>query len=122
MEAHTMKTLIMLLALSAMSLSAADVTGTWKATKQLEKGTIKRTFVFKQDGTKLTGKSISDRFGPSTIKDGKIEGDTLSFSIMVDIEFGEVKISFTGKVQGDVIDMVAVYEGGTVEFTAKRAT
>ena len=117
-----MKTLILLFALCAMSLSAEDVTGTWKASKQMGKGTIKRTFVFKQDGTKLIGKSVSDRFGSSTIKDGKIEGDTLSFSLMVDIEFGEVKISFTGKVHGDVIDMTAVYEGGTVEFTAKRAT
>ncbi len=116
-----MKTLILLFAVFAMTLSAADVTGTWKASKQVGKGTIKRTFVLKQDGTKLTGKSVSDRFGPSTIKNGKIDGDTLSFSIMVDIEFGEVKISFTGKVQGDVIDMTAVYEGGTVEFTAKRA-
>ena len=116
-----MKTLVLLFALFAMTLSAADITGTWKATKQMGKGTIKRTFVFKQEGTKLTGKSTSDRFGSSAIKDGKIEGDTLSFLLMVNIEFGDVRVSFTGKVVGDVINMTAVVDGGTVEFTAHRA-
>ena len=116
-----MKTLILLFAVFAMTLSAADVTGTWKTTKQIGKGTIKRTFVFKQDGTKLTGKSISDRFGSSVIKDGKIEGDTLSFTLSVDIEFSDVKITFTGKMQRDVINMTAEYAGSTVEFTATRA-
>jgi hypothetical protein len=119
-EARTMKTFIMLFLLFATTLSAADITGIWKAGGKTTNGTIKRKFVFKQDGTKLTGKTISDRFGASTIKDGKIEGDSLSFTITVDIEFGTVKISVTGKVRGDVIDLTAEFEGNTVELTAKR--
>src|SRR5208283_4084899 len=72
-ELRTLKTLIVLFGLFAMALSAADVTGTWKAVAQGTNGTIKRTFVFKQDGTKLTGKTISDRWGKSAIENGKIE-------------------------------------------------
>ncbi len=117
-----MKALIVLIALFAMPLSAADVTGTWTTTAKSGSGTIKRTFVFKQDGTKLTGKTSSDRWGTSAIKDGKIEGDTLSFTITVDIEFGAVNVSFTGEVQGKVIKMTAGVEGKTVEFIANRET
>ncbi len=116
-----MKSLIVLFALFAMTLSAADITGTWTATAKSGSGTLKRKFVFKQDGTKLTGKTSSDRWGTSAIKDGKIEGDTLSFTITVDIEFGSVNVSFTGKVQGNVIKMTAGLEGNTVEFIANRA-
>ena len=115
-----MKTLLVLFALFAMTLSAADITGTWKATAEGVNGTLKRTFVFKQDGTKLTGKSISDRWGKSAIEDGKIEGDALSFTITVIYEFGYLKVSFTGKVQGDVITMTAEASGSTLEFVAKR--
>ena len=81
-----MKTLMMFLSLFAMTLSAADITGTWKATWEGPNGTIKRTFVFKQDGTKLTGKTISDRWGKSTIESGKIEGDDLTFTTTVTFE------------------------------------
>ena len=107
--------------LLAMNLSAADVTGTWKATVKSGNGTIRRTFVFKQEGKNFTGKSTSDRWGTSAIKDGKIEGDTLSFTMLVNIEFGDVKVSITGKVDGDVIQMTAEVSGKTLDFAAKRA-
>jgi len=104
-----------------MALSAADVTGTWKAVAQGTNGTIKRTFVFKQDGTKLTGKTISDRWGKSAIENGKIEGDDLSFTMNVIFEVGYLKVSITGKVEGDVIKMTAEASGSTLAFTARRA-
>ena len=118
-----MKRSIMLLVLSAITLSAADISGTWKASAKstIGGGTIKRTFFFKQDGTKLTGTSTSDRWPRSAIENGRIEGDTLSFTLTVDIEFGNVKISFTGKVQGDVINMTAETDGKPFDFIAKRA-
>ena len=81
-----MKTLLMLFTLFAMTLSAADITGTWNAMAKDAKGTYKRTFVFKQDGTKLTGTTLSDRWGKSKIENGKIEGDALSFTITLMFE------------------------------------
>jgi len=116
-----MKTLMMLFALFAMTLSAADITGTWNAVAKDKKETFKRTFVFKQDGTRLTGKTISERYGKSAIENGKIEGDTFSFTINLILEVGYLKVSFTGKVEGDVIKMTAEASGSTLEFTAKRA-
>jgi len=115
-----MKALMTLFMLFAATLSAADVTGTWKAALKSQNGTVKRTFIFKQDGAKLTGNTTSDRWGKSGIKNGKIEGDNLSFTITLVLEFGAVEVSVTGKVQGDAIAMVAAFQGSTVEFTAQR--
>ena len=118
-----MKALMMMFVLFALTLSASDVTGTWKASLKSKNGTIKRTFVFQQDGAKLTGKTTSDRWGTSKIKDGNIQGDTLSFTIEVDVEFGSVHVSFSGRVEGNVIKMRAEVPGGDkLDFTANRAT
>ena len=115
-----MRALIVLFALFAMTLSATDITGTWKATTEGVNGPMKRTFIFKQDGTKVTGKTISERWGKSVIENGKIEGDDLSFTVVVNLDIGYLKVSVTGKVQGDVIQMKGETSGSTFELTAKR--
>jgi len=123
-QGFMIKRSVLLAVLSALTLSAADITGTWKASAKAPSGggTIKRSFFFKQDGTKLTGKTSSDRWPTSAIENGKIEGDTLSFTLTVDVEFGKVKVSFTGRVQGDVINMTAMTAGNPFDFVATRAT
>lgn len=95
-----MKKLILLFAIFALILAAADISGTWKGTAEGPNGTIERTFIFKQDGTQLTGKTHSERFGDSDIKDGKVEGDTVSFTITLNFDGTDMKVSYTGKVQG----------------------
>lgn len=111
----------MTFALFAMTLSAADVTGTWKAVAKDNTGEYKRTFVFKQDGTTLTGKTFSDRWGKSTIENGKIDGDVLTFTMTLVAEVGDVKVFFTGKAEGDAMKLTAEASGKTLEFIAKRA-
>src|SRR6185436_5407520 len=68
--------LIALLGLFAFAAFAADVTGTWKAEVPGRGGNMQQnTFVFKQDGTKLTGTVDGGRGGPAEIVNGKVEGD-----------------------------------------------
>jgi len=54
-----MKTRITLLTLAVASLSAfaADITGTWKAEFETQRGLQKYTFMLKQDGATVTGKA-----------------------------------------------------------------
>jgi hypothetical protein len=75
-----MKWLLCLMALFAFTASAADISGNWKGTAETPNGTVERTFVFKVDGHKLTGETTSNMFGKSTIEDGKVDGDDVSFS------------------------------------------
>lgn len=83
------------------SVFGADVTGTWKATTEYGD----RTFVFKVDGNKVTGESSADGMGKSVVNDGKIDGDNLSFVLMVNYQGTEYKVLYKAKVSGDEIKM-----------------
>ena len=104
----------------------ADITGEWQAQFDTQRGLQKYTFAFKQDGSKVTGKvnvRTEDRKRESDLKDGKIEGDTVSFAEPLSIQGNDVNIIFTGKlsVKGDEIKFTRqVGEFGTSEATAKR--
>ena len=119
-----MKCALVFTAVFASVLMAADVSGTWKGTAETSNGTIERTFVFKVDGNKLSGETESNMFGKSTIEDGKIDGDNISFTITVRVQGNEGKANYTGKVDGDQIKFkveIPAY-GQTVEYTAKRVS
>jgi hypothetical protein len=119
-----MKLLVLLFALFSLAASAADVTGTWKGTAETQNGTIERTFVFKVDGTKLTGETTSQMMGKSTITDGKAEGDEVTFSITVRFQDNELKLNYKGKVSGDTIKFhVEGANGGpSIDYVAKRVS
>lgn len=117
-----MKWLFCLLAMFAVTAFAADVSGNWKGSAETPNGTVERTFVFKVDGHKLTGETTSNMFGKSTIEDGKVEGDEISFAIKVNVQGNEGKVTYKGKVDGDTIQFKIEIEaaGQSLEMTAKR--
>ena len=119
-----MRWLLVLMALFSFNALAADLAGTWKGTAETPNGTVERTFVFKQDGTKITGETSSDLMGRSTITDGKLDGDTLTFTINVKFQDQEVKLKYTGKVAADQIKFsVETPNGGPgIQYTAKKVS
>jgi len=117
-----MKWLLCLIAVFALTASAADISGNWKGTAETPNGPAERTFVFKVDGHKLTGETTSNMFGKSAIEDGKVDGDDVSFTLTVNIQGTEGKVNYKGKVSGDTIDFKIEVQaiGQTLEMTAKR--
>src|ERR1043166_4099863 len=121
-----MKTQITLLAFAALSppALAADVTGTWKAEFDTQRGLQKYTFTLKQDGTSVTGKANVERDGEkreAELKEGKIEGDTVTFIEPLKIQDNELRITYTGKISGEEIKFTRkVGDFGSSEATAKR--
>jgi enterochelin esterase-like enzyme len=121
-----MKTQIALFALAVGSLSsfAADITGTWNAEFNTQRGLQKYTFTLKQDGTKVRGKANVEREGEkreAELKDGKVEGDTVTFVEPLKIQDNEVNITYTGKISGNEIKFTRkVGDFGSSEATAKR--
>ena len=113
---------IAVLALLSVPAWAADVAGKWTAQAQGADITI----TLKVDGTALTGTLDNSMAGPTDIKDGKIEGDTVSFYVVRKINENDMKITWTGKVAGDEIKFTRKTEGGMgggnpEEIVAKRA-
>jgi len=123
-----MKWLLCLMALCAFlapAAPAADISGNWKATVDTPNGPVERTFVFKVDGHTLTGESNSSMFGKSTIEDGKVDGDNVSFTLTVNVQGNQGKVKYTGKVvDADTIKFTVDVEaiGQTLEMTAKRVS
>lgn len=86
--------------------------GTWGGglpgrTPSADNGTFERTFVFKVDGSKLTGETAGSFLGKSVINDGKVDGDNLSFTISVNFQGNDTKVSYNGKVSGNDIKMTS---------------
>ncbi|MCI0533646.1 MAG: hypothetical protein L0Z50_00310 [Verrucomicrobiales bacterium] len=103
-----MKTPLVLLALAAVQLSAraADLTGAWKAEFDTQIGVQKYTFTFKQEGNRLTGQANSEIGGEkreSKLKDGKVEGDTVSFVELLNFQGNDLEIRYQGKLSGKEI-------------------
>jgi len=117
-----MQRLCFLLIAFAAAAWAADISGNWKATADTPNGTIERTFVFKVDGHKLTGETTSNMFGKSTIEDGKVDGDDVSFTITINMGGNEGKAHYKGKVDGDTIHFKVEIPSidQTIELDAKR--
>ncbi len=124
-----MKTRIILLTLAALplSLAAADVTGTWKTEFDSQIGLQKYTYTFKQDGTNLTGKAnseIGDQKREADLKEGKVDGDTVSFVEMLNFQDNDIRITYTGTISSTNANEIkfkrAVGEFATEDVVAKR--
>jgi len=118
-----MKTHTTLLTLAALSLSAfaADVTGTWKAEFDTQRGLQKYTFTLKQDGTSVTGKANVERDGEkreAELKEGKVEGDTVTFVEPLKIQDNELRITYTGRISGNEIK----FNRKVADFGSSEAT
>jgi hypothetical protein len=118
-----MKTTLMaflgLLCLTFMA-SAADVTGKYTAEVPGRNGTQTNTFTFKADGAKVEG-AITTQRGDTPIADGKVDGDTLTFTVTRTMGGNEMKMTYTGKIKGDSIDFTVEGGRGPQTFTAKKA-
>jgi hypothetical protein len=117
-----MKLLLILLAVFAVTASAADISGNWNGTAEGPQGALQRTFTFHQEGSKLTGETNSQFTGKSVINDGKVEGDAISFSITANIQGNEIKLSYKGKISGDTIKLTSNFGDQTIEWTLKKAS
>jgi len=114
------KRLLILFAVSVLTALAADITGNWKATAEGPNGAMERTFTFKQEGTKLTGETVSSMLGKSTITDGKVEGDAVSFTINADFGGQQITVKYTGKINGNEIKFQSEAAGNTFDWVAKK--
>jgi hypothetical protein len=102
---------VVFMALSLPGHLFADANGNWKWTISPQGGdAINMSANFKVDNGKLTGVFL-DGFDQQKfdIKDGKVDGDKVSFTITRPINDMNITINYSGKLDGDTIT-------GTMEF------
>src|ERR1043166_7615181 len=88
-----------LLGIFAIAAYAADVTVKWTAEVPGRGGNMQtNTIVLKQGGMKLTGTLDGGRGGPVEITNSKVEGDTVSFTVVRNFNGNEIKQNFKGTI------------------------
>jgi hypothetical protein len=99
--------------LLAIAAHAADISGNWNATAEGPQGAIERTFTFNVSGATLTGETSSSFLGKSEIKDGKIQGDKVTFHIVANFQGTERKINYNGTTGADSFTLTSTMEGAS---------
>jgi hypothetical protein len=108
---------------------AADIDGTWTGTIQGPDGGqgFPVSYTFKADGNTLTGTmpGMPSPDGtpakPIAIKDGKIDGNKISFTVSFDMGGQEMKMEYKGVLAGDTLKLSFDAMGSPMEFTLKKA-
>ncbi len=108
--------------------SGADIDGKWSGQYSSGMGDpMTLAYTFKADGNTLTGTSLSGPDTQTPIKEGKIDGNNISFVVAVDFGGQEMKFNYKGVLKGDGIELsfeiagAPPMEGGAPQkFTVKR--
>jgi hypothetical protein len=121
---NSLFTAIALMGVFVLGASAADVTGKYVAETKGRRGPQTITFDLKADGAALTG-TVSRGQNPAKIEDGKVDGDTITFTTTMTMGDNTMKMKYTGKVAGDSIEFTSEMEGGgggrgPQKYTAKK--
>lgn len=112
--------LVLGLLLVAAPAFAADVDGNWAGSVDTPNGAVQIGFTFRADGNTLAGSMTAPDGTPWTIKDGKIDGNKISFA--VDLNFGgnAFTLDYTGVVAPEEIQLGADFMGMPFQFTVKK--
>ncbi|MBL8178199.1 MAG: hypothetical protein JNK48_26225 [Bryobacterales bacterium] len=113
-------TLVLALAVFAISAFAGDPSGKWKYSFTTPNGdTRESNMTLKAEGAKLTG-TMEGRGGAVEIQEGKVDGDNLSFVVVRNFNGNEMKINYKGVLKGDELKLTMGFGDREMEITAKR--
>jgi len=104
------------------AVRAADPSGRWSATFMSQVGEQVYTYEFVVKGTTLTGTAKGSLTGETKISDGKVDGD--SFTFTENATYEGMMITFTYKAKmtsADTIELSREIMGIAETATAKRA-
>ncbi len=113
--------LVLTFLLAAAPVFAADVDGKWSGTISVAgAGDFPVAFEFKADGATLTGTTQSPDGMSVNIKDGKIDGDKITFLVSLDFGGMPLDIAYSGVVSPAELKMKADVLGMTMDFVVKK--
>ena len=103
------------------SVYAADVDGRWAGSVAGPAGEFQVAFTFKADGATLTGSTVGFDGAEVPIKDGKIDGKNISYTVTFDFGGMPLVIAYKGVVSPDEIKITGDFAGMPFEIVLKKA-
>jgi hypothetical protein len=99
---------------------AAAIDGKWTGEMDMGGQKFPVSYTFKADGATLTGSTpIMEK--EIQLKDGKIDGNNISFSVVFDMGGQEMKVDYKGVLKGDELKLTFDMMGQPNELLLKRA-
>lgn len=96
-----------------------DLSGNWVVTTESRMGAQDSDMTVKQTGKAIAG-TLTSRMG-SVDYTGTVEGSAVAFGFSVNTQGNDLKIDYSGMVEGDTMKGKAVFGSfGEGSFTAKR--
>ena len=108
--------------LASSATWAQDLTGKWTATAVSNNVAV--TLDLRVTGNVVTGAILNPQSGPAEIKEGKIEGNNISFHVVRTANSATNRILWKGTIAGEEIHFTRSVESATgpgMEIIAKRA-
>ena len=105
---------------AAAPARAADVDGKWAGSIDTPMGAFPVGFTFKADGATLTGTQTGMDGMEIPIKNGKIDGNKITFLVSLDFGGMPFDLNYTGQVSPTEIKMTAEVAGMPFEFVVKK--
>jgi len=109
------------LVFAAAPARAADVDGKWSGSLDTPMGAVNVSFNFKADGATLNGTTSGPDGGEVPIKNGKIDGDKISFVVTIDFGGMAFDLNYTGVVTPAEVALKIDIMGMEMAFTVKKA-
>jgi len=113
--------LMFVLVLAATPARAADVDGKWSGSLDTPMGAVQVGFNFKADGAALTGTTTGPDGAEVPIKNGKIDGNKISFVVTIDFGGMMFDLNYTGEVGPEVTKLTIDIMGMPMSFEVKKA-
>jgi hypothetical protein len=117
------KRVCMLLALvlfAVVPAFAADVDGKWTGPLETPMGEVPVTFTFKADGDKLSGTMLGMDGSEIPIANGKVDGNTISYTVMLDFNGMPLELIYKGVVSSGEIKLDLEVFGMPFNFVVKK--
>ena len=109
------------LMLVAAPARAATVDGKWTGSLDTPMGAVQVGFNFKADGAMLTGTTTGPDGSEIAIKNGKIDGDKISFMVSIDFGGMALDLNYSGVVKSDTVELTLDVMGMPFNFVVKKA-
>jgi hypothetical protein len=119
---HLAFSIVLVAFMLAVRVFAADVDGKWSGTVDTPGGQFPVNFTFKADGAMLAGSLAGPDGSEIPVKDGKIDGNNISFSITLDFGGMPFELSYKGVVSPEQIQFSGDAGGMPFEFVVKRVS
>jgi hypothetical protein len=110
-----------LVLIAAAPAFAADIDGKWAGSIDSPNGQVNVGFTFKADGAKLTGTTTGPDGMEVALKEGKIEGNNVSFKVSLDFGGMPLDLNYKGVMTGTDMKLTIDFMGMPIEMNVKKA-